>query len=49
MKNFVNAMNKYGKCSEYLRDNFPKLSDAKLKEAKLQKVTYFHPGAKQKV
>jgi hypothetical protein len=32
MENFVKAMNKYGKDFEYLRDKFPKLSDAKLKE-----------------
>jgi hypothetical protein len=33
MKNFVQAMNKHGKGFEYLREKFPKLSDAKLKEA----------------
>jgi hypothetical protein len=32
MKNFVKAMNKHGKHFEYLREKFPKLSDAKLKE-----------------
>jgi hypothetical protein len=32
MKNFVKAVNKHGKGFEYLRDKFPKLSDAKLKE-----------------
>jgi hypothetical protein len=32
MKNFFKAMNKHCKCFEYLRDKFPKFSDAKLKE-----------------
>jgi hypothetical protein len=32
MKNFVKAMNKHGKRFEYLRNKFPKLNDAKLKE-----------------
>jgi hypothetical protein len=32
MKNYVKAMNKHGKGFEYLRENFPKFSDAKLKE-----------------
>ena len=32
MKTFVKAMNKQGKVCEYLREKFPKLSDAKLKE-----------------
>jgi len=32
MKNFVQAMNKHGKVFEYLREKFPKLRDAKLKE-----------------
>jgi hypothetical protein len=32
IKNFVKVMNKHGKGFEYLRENFPKLSDAKLKE-----------------
>jgi len=32
MKNFVKAINIYGKDSEHLREKFPKLSDVKLKE-----------------
>jgi hypothetical protein len=32
MKNFVKAMNKYGKGFEYLTDKFPKLRYAKLKQ-----------------
>lgn len=32
MKDFVQAMNKQGKVFEYLREKFPKFSDAKLKE-----------------
>jgi hypothetical protein len=32
MKNVIKAMNKHGKGFEYLRDKFPKLSDAKLKQ-----------------
>jgi hypothetical protein len=31
MTNFVKTMNKHGEAFEYLRDKFPKLSDAKLK------------------
>jgi len=32
MKSFVKAMNKHGNSFEHLRENFPKLGDAKLKE-----------------
>ena len=32
MKNFIEGMNIHGKGFEYLRDKFPKLSDAKIKE-----------------
>jgi len=32
MKNFVKATKKRGNSFEYLRDKFPTLSDAKLKE-----------------
>ena len=32
MKNFVNGTKKCGNSFEYLREKFPKLSDAKLKE-----------------
>jgi hypothetical protein len=32
MKNFVKAMNKDDKGFEYFRENFPKLSDGKVKE-----------------
>jgi len=32
MQNVVEAMNKHGKVSEYVKENFPKLSDTKLKE-----------------
>ena len=32
MKNFVKAMNKHGMGFEHLRETFPKLGDAKLKE-----------------
>jgi hypothetical protein len=31
-KNFLEGMNIYGKGFEYLRDKFPKLSDAKIKD-----------------
>ena len=33
MKNFVKVMNRHAKGFEYFRDEFPKLSDAKTKEA----------------
>ena len=33
MKNLVKSMNKQDKGFEYLRDEFPKLSDAELKES----------------
>jgi len=32
MKNFIKAMNKHGRGFEHLREKFPKLGDAKLKE-----------------
>jgi hypothetical protein len=32
MKNFIKAMNKHGKGFEYLRDKFPRLRHAELKE-----------------
>jgi len=32
MKQFVKALNKDGKCFEYLEKQFPHISDAKLKE-----------------
>jgi hypothetical protein len=32
VKHFVEAMNKYSKCFEHLRNKFPKFSDAKLKD-----------------
>jgi hypothetical protein len=33
MKSFAKAMNKRAKCFEYLRENFPKFSNTKLKES----------------
>jgi hypothetical protein len=32
MKNFDKALNKHGKCFEYLREKFLKISDGKVKE-----------------
>ena len=42
MNIFVKAMNKHNKGFEYLRDKFPELSDAKLKEDRKFVMVYLH-------